>query len=354
MMGILLGSWGMAGMSLSQLGDLRYSRILPPRLSDVSTVGVRLELDTANPQMHISPILALIKFRLEQVGYTVVLPPASPSDELWLHVICKGISPEQASPPVSVNPLRLSARNTSSRPPPCHLAYTYRGEWMHWKTVDRFIYAEGISTMNTLVHQGRNPSEMICEFLHQYDFPILLATEWGHVNRIIQELNRPDASRTRQRLIMKMLGEIQDFKAFPILVEKLQDGKLAREGARALGNFGLRAQPHLLRVLQTASDPLLQAAAATGLGRIAATTGDSSPTPLFLDMISNPTIDIRVKTELVWALGKAPDFRAFSTLTQLSQTIWTVYSNEPQLQQLREAVEWSIREVKQGGHGDDY
>jgi hypothetical protein len=38
----------------------------------------------------------------------------------------------------------------------------------------------------------------------------------------------------------------------------------------------------------------------------------------------------------------------------LEQTIWTVHSEDPELEKLRLAVDWSIREVKQGGHGDDY
>ena len=71
-------------------------------------------------------------------------------------------------------------------------------------------------------------------------------------------------------------------------------------------------------------------------------------------MIKNPAVDIRVKTELVWALGKSPDFRAFSVLRELEQTIWTIQSNDPELEKLRMAVDWSIREIKQGGHGDNY
>jgi hypothetical protein len=46
--------------------------------------------------------------------------------------------------------------------------------------------------------------------------------------------------------------------------------------------------------------------------------------------------------------------RAFPTLMQLEQQIWTNYSRDPHLQAFREAVDWSIREVKQGGHGDDF
>ena len=71
-------------------------------------------------------------------------------------------------------------------------------------------------------------------------------------------------------------------------------------------------------------------------------------------MVADSNIDIRVRTQLAWALGKAPDMSSLPTLLQLEQEIWTNHSRDPHLQEFREAVDWSIREVKQGGHGDDF
>ena len=178
--------------------------------------------------------------------------------------------------------------------------------------------------------------------------------EWGHVDRLLHLLDHSDTTVSRQRLILTLLGEIQAARGYPVLIEKLQDGRVAKEAAKALGFFGLRAQSHLLHIVQDRSNPQLQAAAAKGLGRIAAATGNSGQTPLYLKMVTDSTIDIRVRIELSWALGKAPDMRAFSTLTQLEQHIWTNPPQDPHLQEFREAVDWSIREVKQGGHGDDF
>jgi HEAT repeat protein len=192
------------------------------------------------------------------------------------------------------------------------------------------------------------------QFFSLYDFPVLLAAEWGHVDRLLHVLNRPDTPVSRQRLILTLLGETRVARGYTVLVEKLQDVHVAREAAEALGFFGIRAQPHLLHVVQDRSNPQLQAAAAKGLGRIAAATGNSQQTPLYLNMVADSTIDIRVRTQLVWALGKAPDMRAYPTLLQLEKDIWANYSRDPHLQEFREAVDWSVREVKQGGHGDDF
>ena len=58
--------------------------------------------------------------------------------------------------------------------------------------------------------------------------------------------------------------------------------------------------------------------------------------------------------KLCGPLGKAPDFSAFQTLEDLEHNVWQTTKNDPGLQKLRQAVDWSIREVRQGGHTDDY
>ncbi len=63
---------------------------------------------------------------------------------------------------------------------------------------------------------------------------------------------------------------------------------------------------------------------------------------------------MRIQTETVRALGKVPNFSSFPTLSKLEQHIWQSSSKNPALTKLRQAVDWSIREVRQGGHTDDY
>ena len=73
-----------------------------------------------------------------------------------------------------------------------------------------------------------------------------------------------------------------------------------------------------------------------------------------MKMVADTTLDLRVRTQLAWALGKAPDMRAFPTLVEIETYIWNDSSPSLDLQEFREAVDWSIREVKQGGHGDNF
>jgi len=137
-------------------------------------------------------------------------------------------------------------------------------------------------------------------------------------------------------------------------LDLLNNSTLQLDAAWALGNFGAQAQEPLITLLQTHPDEKMQAAAAQSLGRIGAATGDTSLTPLYLELLKKPGLDIQVKTEIVWAIGKSPDFRAHPTLESLEHEIWSIRSDEPQLKRLREAVDWSIREVRQGGHTGDY
>ena len=85
-----------------------------------------------------------------------------------------------------------------------------------------------------------------------------------------------------------------------------------------------------------------------------AATRDTSLIPLYLELLTKQGLDIQVKTKIVWAIGKSPDFRTHSGLESLEREIWSIRSDEPELKKLREAVDWSIREVRQGGHTGDY
>jgi len=153
---------------------------------------------------------------------------------------------------------------------------------------------------------------------------------------------------------MVLLGEIQAEPAFEVLADALNDESLSPAAARALGEFGEIARPYLTSLLKTSNRPEVQVAAVHGLGRVGALTGDTSSTSLLLQILKAPGVNRRVQTEVVWALGKAPDFRAFPALAELEQKVWMIRSNDPELQKLRQAVDWSIREVRQGGHTDDY
>jgi hypothetical protein len=344
----------MSAGAFAQLSDLRQSRQPLPGVSNISLVGISVELGAAQHLMNSDVILGTLQSRLETLGYRVALAPTPSPDGLWLKVDCQAVQ-EKRSPRSQDNSNRFSS-GVSRIGPPCQLSYLYQQKVIPWKNVDRVIYSESVSTMKKIsqISPPLNPQECVKTFFSLYDVPVLLAAEWGHVDRLLHVLNRPETSIARQRLVLTLLGETHVARGYPVLVEKLQDRYVAQEAAEALGFFGLQAQKHLLPLLQDDSDPHLQVAAAKGLGRIAAATGNSEQTPLYMKMVADRTLDLRVRTQLAWALGKAPDMQAYSTLLEIETYIWNDPSPDPDLQLFREAVDWSIREVKQGGHGDNF
>ena len=61
----------------------------------------------------------------------------------------------------------------------------------------------------------------------------------------------------------------------------------------------------------------LQAAAAKGLGDLGNTHNDATVVPPLLEMLDAPGVDIRVQTEVAWALGRVPDRRSVQPLFDL-------------------------------------
>ncbi|NKB81702.1 MAG: hypothetical protein GKS05_07430 [Nitrospirales bacterium] len=240
--------------------------------------------------------------------------------------------------------------------PPCLVTYTVEGQAMTWHAIDRIVFSDGVTATRQGLSKplGPGPLAQSVRFLYCYDFPLLLTAEWGQVQRLLRLLDHPDTEPSRQVKILSLFGEIHAEAAFPRIITALENPNLIQAALYALGQYGHQSRPFLLDILQSSMQPQLQAAAIHSLGQIGATTGDTSLTPLFLNILTRPETNLAVKTEIVWALGKAPDFRAFPGLAELEQTVWKMTSQDPHIQKLREAIDWSIREVRQGGHTDDY
>jgi HEAT repeat protein len=60
-------------------------------------------------------------------------------------------------------------------------------------------------------------------------------------------------------------------------------------------------------------------------------------------MLFKPDLDIRVRTEVVWAIGKVPDKRAIEPLHKLDREMQATRSEDPALKKLKEAAFWSLK-----------
>ena len=331
--------------------ELRHPKEHLPGLAFAQTVLIDIHITSIPGVIDPTRVLDIVYFRMKELGFNVVTNPFSPHDVV-VQLTCEETNTRKpVTTSAQSSSIDLATRN-SSLGPPCLLNYQFQGKPIPWQRIDRIIYSEGVKTANHIF--SRNPTAFIISYLKQFEFPLLLSAEWGQTERLLRMFQTAETNVTRKKMIIALLSETQAKRAFPTLVDALEDTALVVDAARALGHFGEQARPYLISLLEHSSKPEVLAAAANGLGRVGAITGNTSSTSILLQVLTTPKADWLVQTEVVWALGKAPDFSAFPALAELEREIWVMQSNDSQLLQLRKAVDWSIREVRQGGHTDDY
>ena len=183
------------------------------------------------------------------------------------------------------------------------------------------------------------------DVLETYEFPLLLAAEWGQPERLLKLLDRSDTPQAERFKIISLLGEMQADEALPKLKEALKDRDLAKQAIGAMGNLGKEGIPLLVEIMNTSPDLEVQAAAAKGLGQLGGLHGDASVVPPLLAKLKDPKTDWSVLTEVAWALGKIPDKRSIQPLYDLDRKLQAMRDPENlPLKKLKEAVFWSIKQ----------
>ena len=181
--------------------------------------------------------------------------------------------------------------------------------------------------------------------LEAYDFPLLLAAEWGQPERLLKLLDRSDTPQARKFKILSLLGEMQADEALPKLKEALKDRNLAKQAIGAMGSLGREGIPLLVEIMNTSPDLEVQAAAAKGLGQLGGLHGDASVVPPLLAKLQDAKTDWSVLTEVAWALGKIPDKRSIQPLQDLDRKLQTLRDPENvSLKKLIEAVFWALKQ----------
>ena len=74
--------------------------------------------------------------------------------------------------------------------------------------------------------------------------------------------------------------------------------------------------------------------------------------PPLLAMMDSPGIDLQVQTEIVRAVGKIPDLGSIEPLKELGIKTWTSRSNDPRMQELREAIDMSLWQISPNPHSE--
>ena len=316
------------------------------QLDTIQAILVEVITLTDSGRADASPIVDIVTYRLKEVGYHVARNAQAPYDVV-LRVKCEqhktweGTSASGGDADLPDAPSRLW------KGPACQLIYVLGGMKVKWQKEVRTEFEDAVVAAQAAQagDPGKYAMSKLQEALAKYEFPLLLAAEWGHTDRLLAVLDSPDASQTTKIKAMSLLGEMQADEAFPKLREALKDRDLAKQALASIGNMGKDGIPLLVEMMQTSPQLEVQAAAAKGLGQIGGTLGDASVVLPLLAKLQDPKTDWTVLTEVAWSLGKIPDKRSIQPLYDLDRKLQAIRDPDNMvLKKLKEAVFWSIKQ----------
>jgi hypothetical protein len=316
------------------------------QLEKIQTVLVEAIALTDKGGADSGPFTETAARRLSEMGYTVVLDGAKTHDVVF-RVKCEqrktweGTTAAGGDADLPDSPSRLW------KGPACQLTYVLGGMKIKWQKEVRTEFEDAVAASGTAQapEPGAYAMARLREALEKYEFPLLLAAEWGQPDRLLKALDSPDTSQARKIKIMSLLGEMQADEALPKLKEALKDRDLVKQALVAMGNLGKEGIPLLIDIMNSASQTEVQAAAAKGLGQIGGLHGDASVVLPLLAKLQDPRTDWTVLTEVAWALGKIPDKRAIEPLYDLDKKLQAIRDpDNVTLKKLKEAVFWAIKQ----------
>src|SRR5574341_368266 len=292
------------------------------QLAKVQTVLVEATALTDNGPVDARPISEVASRRMKEVGYQVLTDPAQPYDVVF-KVKCEQRKTWEGTTTMGSDADLPDSPSRVWKGPACQLNYLLGGTKIRWQKEVRTDFEDAVQAAQAANagEPGAYAMEKLRAKLANYDFPVLLAAEWGHADRLLKVLDTPGAGQLRQLKVISLLGDMMNDEALPRLKEALKDKNLAKQALVALGNIGKDSIPILIDILKNSKDPELQAAAAKGMGQVGALHGDPQIIPPLLEMLEKPDTDRAVLIEVAWALGKLPDKRSIAPLERTQARI---------------------------------
>ncbi len=322
------------------------------QLAKIQTVLLEVVALTDAGKAEAGPLTEVVTRRMEELNYTVVTAPSQPHDVV-LKVKCEQRKTWEGTTTMGSDADLPDSPSRVWKGPACQINYLLQGVKIKWQKEVRTDFEDAVEAAKAANagDPGQFAMNKLQGLLEKYDFPVLLAGEWGHSERLLQVLDAPETREHRKLKVIAILGEMLADNAMPMLKQVLKDKDLAKQAAVAMGNIGKESIPVLIDILKNSKDSELQAAAAKGLGQVGALHGDPRIVPPLLEMLDAPGIDMAVQTEIAWALGKLPDRRSLKPLRDLDHKLLKIRDpGNKEFQTLKEAVMWSIKQCDMDGH----
>ncbi len=326
------------------------------QLAGIETIYLNVIAVTETGRVPPDALLATVKTRLEHIGYAMVTDRTQAHD-VEFRVKCEerkrwaGTTRSGGDAELADSPSRLW------NGPACLFSYRLHGQDLGWykETRTDFADADAAAQHANANHAGHYALEQLNLKLQEFDFPVMVATEWRHTDRLAQLLEHPETDKRRKLHILATLSNVASKQAFPHLIQLVSDenDEYAEEAILALAGIGSSATPILTDIFVTTTHSNIQAAAARGLGLIGAHTGDPAITPPLLDylaanlekMETSSDIDFPVLTEVVWSIAKLRNEKSIQPIEQLNIKIWLIRDTSEAMKKLREAANVATKMV---------
>ena len=315
-------------------------------LDKIQTVRIEAIALVDKGAVDAGPIAELVARRIGELGYTIVREAGKPHDAVF-KVKCEQRKTWEGTAAAGGDADLPDAPSRLWKGPACQMTYLLGNMKVKWQKEVRteFEDAGQAAQSASAGDPGTYAMGKLRDVLETYEFPLLLAAEWGQAERLLKLLDLSDTPQARRFKIISLLGEMQADEALPKLKEVLKDRNLAKQAIGAMGNLGKEGIPLLVDIMNTSPQIELQAAAAKGLGQLGGTHGDASVVLPLLAKLEDPKTDWFVLTEVAWSLGKIPDKRSIQPLYNLDKKLQAMRDPENvSLKKLKEAVSWAIKQ----------
>ncbi len=326
------------------------------QLANVATIYLNVIALTEKGRVPPDKLMATVKVRLEEIGYATVTD-RNEAHDVELRVKCEerkrwsGTTNSGGDAELADAPARLW------KGPACLFGYRLGGQDLGWYKETRAAFEDAYAAAKQAKapNSGDYAMDALNHQLQEFDFPVMVATEWRHTDRLAQLLELPETDKRRKLRILATLSQVQSKQAFPHLVKLARDenAEYAEEAVLALAGLGSSATPILTDIFTTTKQSTMQAAAAKGLGLIGAHTGDPAITPPLLEYLNtnlenmdeSSDIDFPVLTEVVWSIAKLRNEKSIEPIEQLNMKIWLIRDTSEAMRKLRDAANVATKMV---------
>ena len=349
-------------LSMGQESDARRIHLTPDQkaqLAKAETVLIDVLALTEKGPHETASLRDTITSRMKVLGYTIVTDPQQAHD-VEVKVKCEERKTWAGTSPTGGDVELFDAPDRLWKGPACLLTYFLNHTDLDWKKEVRTHFADARQAAQKAHRDDAGPyaMEQLNQRLQEYDFPVLLAKEWGQVNRLLALLDNPQTPKLRKVKILSVLSDLHAEEALPELTKLLETTDLQQETIQALAGAGIDSIPLLIDFFQNSTQTPIRAEAAKALGNLASRSGDPRTIPPLVQYVSSvlPTLNTPADfnypllTEVVWAIGKLRWEQSLPPMRELQTKVWLIFDNSKPMADLREAVSWTYKQLDLDGH----